>query len=68
MTSVNSLSSSLNSSESVRFIEHILNALSLESSVLSLYLDKRRGVQENTSMRSREVPRAQPEGTPETEQ
>ena len=35
--------------------------------VLSLYLDKRRGVQGNTSMRSREFPRAQPEGTPETE-
>ena len=35
--------------------------------VLSLYLDERRGVQGNTSMRSREFPRAQPEGTPETE-
>ena len=35
--------------------------------VLSLYLDERRGVEENTSMRSREFPRAQPEGTPETE-
>ena len=35
--------------------------------VLSLYLDKRRGVQENTSMRSREFRRAQPEGTPKTE-
>ena len=34
---------------------------------LSLYLDERRGVQGNTSMRSREFPRAQPEGTPETE-
>ena len=35
--------------------------------VLSLYLDERRGVQGNTSMRLREFPRAQPEGTPETE-
>ena len=35
--------------------------------VLSLYLDERRGVQGNTSMRSREFPRAQPVGTPETE-
>ena len=35
--------------------------------VLSLYLDERRGVQGNTSMRSREFPRAQPERTPETE-
>ena len=35
--------------------------------VLSLYIDKRRGVQGNTSMRSREFVRAQPEGTPETE-
>ena len=35
--------------------------------VLSLYLDERRGVQGNTSMRSREFPRVQPEGTPETE-
>ena len=35
--------------------------------VLSLYLDEGRGVQGNTSMRSREFPRAQPEGTPETE-
>ena len=35
--------------------------------VLSLYLDERRGVQGNTRMRSREFPRAQPEGTPETE-
>ena len=35
--------------------------------VLSLYLDERRGVQGNTSMRSREFPRAQPKGTPETE-
>ena len=34
---------------------------------LSLYLDERRGVQGNTSMRSRDFPRAQPEGTPETE-
>ena len=34
---------------------------------LSLYLDERRGVQGNTSMRSREFLRAQPEGTPETE-
>ena len=30
-----------------------------------MYLDKRTGVQENTSMRSREFPRAQPEGIPE---
>ena len=36
-------------------------------SVLSLYIDERSGVQGNTSMRSREFPRAQPEGTPETE-
>ena len=35
--------------------------------LLSLYLDERRGVQGNTSMRSREFPRAQPEGTPKTE-
>ena len=34
--------------------------------VLSLYLDKRRGLQRNTSMRLREFLRAQPEGTPET--
>ena len=34
---------------------------------LSLYIDERRGVQGNTSMRSREFPRAQPKGTPETE-
>ena len=33
--------------------------------VLSLYLDKRRGLQENTSMRSREFPRAKPKETPE---
>ena len=33
---------------------------------LSLYLDERRGVQGNTSMRLREFPRAQPEGTPKT--
>jgi hypothetical protein len=33
--------------------------------VLSLYLDEGRGVQENTSMRSKEFLRAQPEGTPE---
>ena len=30
-------------------------------------LDERRGVQENTSMRLREFPRAQPKATPETE-
>ena len=35
--------------------------------VLNLYLDERRGVQGNTSRRSREFPRAQPKGTPETE-
>ena len=35
--------------------------------LLSPYLDQRRGVQGNTSMRSREFPRAQSEGTPETE-
>ena len=35
--------------------------------VLFLYLDKRRGVQGNTRMRSREFPRVQPKGTPETE-
>ena len=35
-------------------------------SVLSLYLDERRGVQGNTSMRSREFPRAQPKGNPNT--
>ena len=35
--------------------------------IMSLYIDERRGVQENTSMRSREFPRAQPEGTPKTE-
>ena len=34
--------------------------------VLSLYLDERRGVQGNTSTRSREFPRAHPKGTPET--
>ena len=34
---------------------------------LSLYLDEWRGVQENTSMRLREFPRAQVEGTPELE-
>ena len=34
--------------------------------VLILYLDKRKGVQENTSTRSKEFPRAQPKGTPET--
>ena len=39
----------------------------LHTSVLSLYLDERKGVQGNTSMRSREFLRAQPEGTPETE-
>ena len=39
----------------------------LHCTVLSLYLDERRGVHGNTSMRSREFPRAQPEGTPETE-
>ena len=36
-------------------------------SVLSLYQDKRRGVQGNTSMRLIEFLRAQAEGTPETE-
>ena len=36
--------------------------------ILSLYIDERRGVQGNTSMRSREFPRAQPEGTPETDE
>ena len=35
--------------------------------VLNLYLDERRGVQGNTSMRSREFPSAQPEATLETE-
>ena len=35
--------------------------------VLSLYLDERRGVQGNTSMRLGEFPRAQPEGTPQNE-
>ena len=35
--------------------------------VLSLYLDERSGVQGDTSMRLRELPRAQPKGTPETE-
>ena len=35
--------------------------------VLSLYLDERRGVQGNTSMRLREFTRAQPKGTPKTE-
>jgi hypothetical protein len=39
----------------------------LYSAVLCLYLNERRGVQGNTSMRSREFPRAQPEGPPETE-
>ena len=39
----------------------------LYCTVLSLYLYERRGVQGNTSIRSREFPRAQPEGTPETE-
>ena len=42
-------------------------ALVQSALVLSLYLDERRGVQENTSMRSRKFPRAQPEGTPMTE-
>ena len=35
----------------------------LQSAVLSLYLDERRGVQGNTNMRLREFPRAQPKGT-----
>ena len=39
----------------------------LYCTVLCLYLNERRGVQGNTSMRSREFPRAQPEGTHETE-
>ena len=43
------------------------NCTLLNCVLLSLYLDKRRRVQENTSMRSREFPRAQPDGTPETE-
>ena len=30
------------------------------------YLDERRGVQGNNSMRSREFPRVQPKGTPKT--
>ena len=38
----------------------------LHQYVVSLYLDERRGVQGNTSMRSRKFPRAQPEGTPKT--
>ena len=35
--------------------------------LLYLYLDERRGVHENTSMRSRKFLRAQPEGTPEAQ-
>ena len=34
---------------------------------MNLYLDERRGVEGNTSMRSREFARAQPEVTPKTE-
>ena len=41
--------------------------LALNSTVLSLHLDDRRGVQENTSLRSKEFLRAKPEGTHETE-
>ena len=47
--------------------EMFLMLIAVYYSVLSLYIDKRRGVQGNTSMRSREFPRAQPEGTPMTE-
>ena len=47
--------------------EMFLMLIAVYYSVLSLYIDKRRGVQGNTSMRSREFPRAQPEGTPKTE-
>ena len=35
--------------------------------MLSLYLDERRGLQENSSMRLRKFPMAQPKGTPKTE-
>ena len=44
----------------------LLNRTVLYCTVLSLYLDERRGVEGNTSIRLREFPRAQPKGTPET--
>ena len=45
----------------------VTGAAPCSNGVLSLYLDERRGVQGNSSMRSREFPRVQPEGTPRTE-
>ena len=41
--------------------------MSFGKCLLYLYLDEKRGVQENTSMRSREFLRAQHKGTVETE-
>ena len=43
--------------------------LTNKGQILSLYIviDERRGVQGNSSMRSREFPRVQPEGTPKIE-
>ena len=57
----------------VRIVYYTVHALGLVPAlpsigmVLSLYLDERRGLQGNTSMRSREFRRAQPEGTLEIE-
>ena len=45
----------------------VLYCTVLYCTVLSLYLAKRREVQENTTMRSKEFLKAQPKGTPETE-
>ena len=45
----------------------VLHYSALYRTVLCLYLDKRRGVQKNTSMRSREFPWVKPEGTPSAE-
>ena len=45
----------------------IFSTTVLYYTVLILYSYEMRGVQGNTSMRSREFPRAQPRGTPETD-